>query len=59
MLHGDQDYTIPIRFGQKLYAIAPEPKEFVALPGAGHLLLHLPGVAERIHLWIEAQLAKK
>ena len=59
MLHGDDDRTIPVRFGERLFALAPEPKQFIHLPGAGHLLLLVPGVADRIHAWIDATLAPK
>lgn len=38
--HGDQDATIPIRFGQALYAAANEPKEFHIAPGKGHEALY-------------------
>jgi uncharacterized protein len=34
--HGDRDEIVPIELGRRLYATAPEPKEFVVLPGAGH-----------------------
>jgi fermentation-respiration switch protein FrsA (DUF1100 family) len=34
--HGDRDRVVPIRLGQELYKAAPNPKEFVILPGAGH-----------------------
>jgi fermentation-respiration switch protein FrsA (DUF1100 family) len=34
--HGDRDDIVPIELGRRLYALAPEPKEFVVLPGAGH-----------------------
>ena len=27
---------IPIQFGERLFALAPEPKQFVRLPNAGH-----------------------
>lgn len=36
VLHGDRDMVIPIAFGERLFARAPEPKQFVRLPGAGH-----------------------
>ncbi len=36
MQHGEIDRTIPIRFGQTLFAAANEPKEFVIVPGADH-----------------------
>ncbi|MGL6208769.1 MAG: alpha/beta hydrolase [Paracoccaceae bacterium] len=34
--HGDQDRLIPITYGQRLFAAANEPKEFITLPGGGH-----------------------
>jgi uncharacterized protein len=36
MQHGEMDQTIPIEFGQVLFAAANDPKEFVIVPGAGH-----------------------
>jgi fermentation-respiration switch protein FrsA (DUF1100 family) len=35
-IQGDSDEIIPLRLGQALYAAAPEPKSFWAVPGAGH-----------------------
>jgi fermentation-respiration switch protein FrsA (DUF1100 family) len=34
--HGDRDKIIPIQLGRELYNAAPQPKEFVVIPGAGH-----------------------
>jgi uncharacterized protein len=34
--HGDLDDIVPYRCGLELYDAAPNPKEFVAIPGAGH-----------------------
>jgi len=28
--------VIPISFGERLFALAPEPKQFVRFPGGGH-----------------------
>jgi len=36
VVHGAQDPTIPIGFGEKLFALAHEPKQFVRIPGGGH-----------------------
>jgi len=36
IVHGAQDQTIPIAFGEKLYALAHEPKQFVRIPAGGH-----------------------
>jgi fermentation-respiration switch protein FrsA (DUF1100 family) len=34
--HGDKDGIVPIRLGRGLFEAAPNPKEFVVIPGAGH-----------------------
>jgi uncharacterized protein len=36
VMHGTNDPAIPIRFGERLYALAHEPKQFVRIPGGGH-----------------------
>jgi hypothetical protein len=36
IVHGAQDPTIPIAFGERLFALAHEPKRFVRIPGGGH-----------------------
>lgn len=36
IMHGENDNTIPILFGERLFALANEPKQFVRLPGGGH-----------------------
>jgi uncharacterized protein len=35
-IQGDHDEVIPLRLGQALFAVAPEPKSFWVVPGAGH-----------------------
>lgn len=37
IFHGDQDRTIDIRLGEKTYDAALQPKEFVRVPGVGHI----------------------
>ena len=37
LLHGHADRTIPIRFAEKLYDAAPEPKEAHFYPDGGHV----------------------
>jgi len=34
--HGDRDRIVPIKLGRQLFEAAPNPKEFIVLPGAGH-----------------------
>jgi fermentation-respiration switch protein FrsA (DUF1100 family) len=36
IMHGALDRTIPIRFGEKLYQLAHDPKQMVRFPEAGH-----------------------
>ena len=36
ILHGDRDTTVPFAQGRRLFEAAPEPKQFFAIPGAGH-----------------------
>jgi uncharacterized protein len=46
ILHGERDGLIPIRFGERLFAAAREPKRFVRLPGVGHIdVLEAGGLA--------------
>jgi len=39
MVHGTKDPVVPIRFGEKLFALANPPKTFWRIEGAGHLAL--------------------
>jgi fermentation-respiration switch protein FrsA (DUF1100 family) len=36
IMHGTDDPAIPILFGERLFALAHEPKQFVRFPGGGH-----------------------
>jgi uncharacterized protein len=54
MLHGEADGVIPIRFGEGLFSLANEPKQFIRVPGAGHQVMHVPGVMEKIEAWLAA-----
>lgn len=37
IMHGTADQVIPIRYGERLYALAPEPKKMKTYPGLGHI----------------------
>ncbi len=37
VLHGERDSIIPIAFGERLFALANEPKRFVRFPAGGHV----------------------
>ena len=36
VMHGDNDPTVPLVFGERLFALAHEPKQFVRFRGGGH-----------------------
>jgi uncharacterized protein len=36
IVHAEHDQMIPISFGERLFAMAPEPKRFVRFPQGGH-----------------------
>ena len=46
MMHGARDPGIPIRFGERLYALANQPKRFVRFPDGGHDDLDAHGAVE-------------
>jgi len=54
-VHGTADGTIPIRFGDRLFALANEPKTFIRVEGAGHLALGT--VIPEVLAWIDRALA--
>ena len=36
VMHGERDFAISIKLGERLYALAPGPKRFVRFPEGGH-----------------------
>jgi fermentation-respiration switch protein FrsA (DUF1100 family) len=36
VMHGTDDPAIPFQYGERLFALAHEPKQFVGFPGGGH-----------------------
>ena len=48
VLHGEADRIVPIRFGERLFALAREPKHFVRFPQGGHVNLDDYGAAKVI-----------
>jgi hypothetical protein len=45
VVHGDADRIIPLRHGRVLFDAAPEPKQWLVIPDAGHNDLELVGGA--------------
>ncbi|HET7848616.1 MAG TPA: alpha/beta hydrolase [Pseudolabrys sp.] len=48
VLHGEQDRIVPIRFGEKLLALAREPKRMVRFPDGGHVDLDQYGAMDEV-----------
>jgi hypothetical protein len=46
IMHGAQDPVIPIAMGERLFALAHEPKQFVRFPEGGHDNLDTYGAIE-------------
>ena len=46
VIHGDGDRIVPFSMGERLYRLAPEPKRFHPIPGAGHNDTYLVGGSE-------------
>jgi fermentation-respiration switch protein FrsA (DUF1100 family) len=54
IMHGGRDFTIPIGFGERLFALAREPKQFVRFPLGGHNDLDHYGAIEAARRFIGA-----
>lgn len=53
-MHGGRDATIPIRFGERLFALANEPKRFVRFPEGSHNDLDNFGAVETARRSVDA-----
>jgi fermentation-respiration switch protein FrsA (DUF1100 family) len=54
VMHGAQDATIPVAFGERLFALAHEPKQFVRFDRGGHADLGRFGAIETARQFIGA-----
>ena len=54
IMHGTNDPAVPISFGERLFALANEPKQFVPFPGGGHNNLENFGAIETARRFINA-----
>jgi fermentation-respiration switch protein FrsA (DUF1100 family) len=52
IMHGARDQTISIAFGEQLFALAHEPKQFVRFPEGGHNNLDGYGAIETVRRFI-------
>ena len=46
LLHGEKDGVVPIRFGERLFALANEPKRMIRFPSGDHVNLDGKGVVK-------------
>jgi uncharacterized protein len=51
-LHGTRDWVVPITLGERLYALANEPKRFVRFSDAGHDDLDLYGAQNEVRVFL-------
>jgi len=51
--HGDADRVIPFALGEKLFAAANQPKEFVRIPGGGHAGPPSPEYFKALHRFFD------
>ena len=54
IMHGARDFTIPIAFGERLFALAHEPKQFVRFADGGHNDLDAYGATATARQFINA-----
>jgi fermentation-respiration switch protein FrsA (DUF1100 family) len=59
MVHGAEDGIIPLQFAKGLFAMANEPKTFIEVPAAGHMVLGRPDVLPRVMQWLDAHVGAK
>ena len=52
IMHGGQDWVVPIRFGERLFTLAHEPKRFVRFPDGGHDDLDRYGASAEVQRFI-------
>lgn len=52
VLHGERDAIVPIRFGERLYALAGEPKRMVRFPQGGHVDLDDHGAMNEVRNFV-------
>ena len=52
IMHGAQDWVVPIRLGERLYELAHEPKRFVRFPNGGHDDLDRYGASAQVRQFI-------
>jgi fermentation-respiration switch protein FrsA (DUF1100 family) len=54
ILHGERDQTVPIRYAERLYSLANEPKRMVRFPEGGHNGLDQHGALKAVQQFLAA-----
>jgi fermentation-respiration switch protein FrsA (DUF1100 family) len=52
VLHGERDNVVPIRFGERLYALANEPKRMMRFTGGNHVDLDDYGALQAVKAFL-------
>jgi fermentation-respiration switch protein FrsA (DUF1100 family) len=53
VMHGEKDAVIAVAFGRQLYALAPEPKRFVAFENGTHIDLDERGAVRTVQAFLD------
>jgi fermentation-respiration switch protein FrsA (DUF1100 family) len=59
IVHGAQDGITPMDLSKELFAMANEPKTFIEVPAAGHMVLGRPDVLPKVMQWLNAIFPKQ
>lgn len=52
IMHGERDTVVPVRFGRRLFDLAPGPKRFVSFPLGTHVNLDNVGAVDVAHAFM-------
>ena len=53
VLHGERDTIVPIRFGERLYALIRSEKRFVRFPAGDHVNLDPLGALREVRAFLQ------
>jgi|SRR6185437_6011158 len=53
VLHGEQDRIVPIKYGERLFSLAHEPKRFMRYPNGGHVNLDEFGAKDAVRQFLD------
>jgi fermentation-respiration switch protein FrsA (DUF1100 family) len=53
IMHGTEDRVVPIRFAERLFALANGPKQFLRIVGGDHVEMTRPDVMSKVLDWLQ------